>query len=199
MITKRKTKKRLASVLGLAFADGHLRACQVTRAKGANEVVKAASAALTISGVPFMGPIGAARVGYIDGGYVVNPTKVQLEKSTLDLVVAGTKEGVLMVESEAKELSEEIMLGAVIFAHDEIKKVVNLIIDLAEKAAKPVAAPVVAPATPADGKGGTTWRFTRPPLPTRLTLVNGVPTFENGAYTGAKPGRFVKRQGWRGK
>src|SRR5919109_3637924 len=73
----------------------------------------ATSAALTISGVPFMGPIGAARVGYIDGTFVVNPTLEQSEKSDLDLVVAGTQEGVLMVESQAKELSEEQMLSAV--------------------------------------------------------------------------------------
>ena len=96
----------------------------------------ATSAALTISGVPFMGPIGAARVGYVDGQYVVNPTKVQLEKSTLDLVVAGTKEGVLMVESEAKELSEDIMLGAVMEAHRSFQPVIDAIIQLAEHCAK---------------------------------------------------------------
>jgi polyribonucleotide nucleotidyltransferase len=96
----------------------------------------ATSAALTISGVPFMGPIGGARVGYIDGEYVVNPTKVQLEKSTLDLVVAGTKEGVLMVESEAKELSEEVMLGAVMEAHRSFQPVIDAIIQLAEHCAK---------------------------------------------------------------
>ncbi len=78
-----------------------------------------ASAALTISGIPFMGPIGAARVGYVDGKYVLNPTAEQLANSALDLVVAGTAEGVLMVESEAKELSEEIMLGAVNFGATE--------------------------------------------------------------------------------
>jgi len=96
----------------------------------------ATSAALTISGVPFMGPIGGARVGYIDGAYVVNPTKVQLEKSTLDLVVAGTKEGVLMVESEAKELSEDVMLGAVMEAHRSFQPVIDAIIQLAEHCAK---------------------------------------------------------------
>jgi len=96
----------------------------------------ATSAALTISGVPFMGPIGAARVGYVDGQYVVNPTKVQLEKSTLDLVVAGTKEGVLMVESEAKELSEDVMLGAVMEAHRSFQPVIDAIIQLAEHCAK---------------------------------------------------------------
>ncbi len=96
----------------------------------------ATSAALTISGVPFMGPIGAARVGYVDGKYVVNPTKVQLETSSLDLVVAGTKEGVLMVESEAKELSEEAMLGAVMEAHRSFQPVIDAIIQLAEHCAK---------------------------------------------------------------
>jgi polyribonucleotide nucleotidyltransferase len=96
----------------------------------------AASAALTISGLPFMGPIGAARVGYVDGEYTLNPKQETAANGALDLVVAATGNAVMMVESEAKELSEEIMLGAVLFAHDEIKKVVNLIIDLAEKAAK---------------------------------------------------------------
>ena len=96
----------------------------------------AASAALTISGLPFMGPIGAARVGYEDGEYTLNPKQETAANGALDLIVAATGNAVMMVESEAKELSEEIMLGAVIFAHDEIKKVVNLIIDLAEKSAK---------------------------------------------------------------
>jgi polyribonucleotide nucleotidyltransferase len=96
----------------------------------------AASAALTISGLPFMGPIGAARVGYEDGAYTLNPKQETAAAGALDLVVAATGNAVMMVESEAKELSEEIMLGAVLFAHDEIRKVVNLIIDLAEKAAK---------------------------------------------------------------
>ena len=96
----------------------------------------AASAALTISGVPFMGPIGAARVGYEDGAYILNPRQDRAADGALDLVVAATGNAVMMVESEAKELSEEVMLGAVLFAHDEIKKVVNLIVDLAEEAAK---------------------------------------------------------------
>jgi polyribonucleotide nucleotidyltransferase len=97
----------------------------------------AASAALTISGVPFMGPIGACRVGYVDGQYTLNPKQeTALAEGQLDLVVAATGNAVMMVESEAKELSEEVMLGAVMFAHDECKKVVNAIIDLAEKAAK---------------------------------------------------------------
>src|SRR5215510_2011899 len=95
-----------------------------------------ASAALTISGIPFMGPIGAARVGYIDGAYVLNPKQDQLPNSQLELVVAGTAEGVLMVESEAKELSEEVMLGAVNFGAAEYGHVINAIIDLAEQCAK---------------------------------------------------------------
>ncbi len=95
-----------------------------------------ASAALTISGIPFLGPIAAARVGYIDGEYVLNPTADQLADSQLDLVVAGTNEGVLMVESEAHELSEEIMLGAVMFGHEAYQAVIEAIIDLAERAAK---------------------------------------------------------------
>ena len=94
------------------------------------------SAALTISGIPFMGPIGAARVGYIDGEYVLNPTLQQMEESTLDLVTAGTQEGVLMVESEASELSEEIMLGAVMHSWNGYQPVINGIIDFAEMAAK---------------------------------------------------------------
>ncbi|MSQ85334.1 MAG: polyribonucleotide nucleotidyltransferase [Alphaproteobacteria bacterium] len=95
-----------------------------------------ASAALTISGLPFMGPIAASRVGYINGQYVLNPTGEELKTSDLDLVVAGTAEGVLMVESEAKELSEDIMLGAVNFGHDSIQVVIKAIIELAEKCAK---------------------------------------------------------------
>ena len=96
----------------------------------------AASAALTISGIPFLGPIGAARVAYIDGQYVINPTFAQIKESKLDLVVAGTKQGVLMVESEAQELSEEVMLGAVDFGHKSFQPVIEAIISLAEECAK---------------------------------------------------------------
>jgi polyribonucleotide nucleotidyltransferase len=104
------------------------------------------SAALTLSGIPFMGPIGAARVGYIDGEYVINPTMDQAETTKLDLMVAGTAEGVLMVESEAHELSEEIMLGAVTFGQREFAPVINLIIELAELCAKePWTLPVASP------------------------------------------------------
>jgi polyribonucleotide nucleotidyltransferase len=95
-----------------------------------------ASAALTLSGMPFMGPIGAARVGYKDGEYILNPLQEDVASSELDLVLAGTQEGVLMVESEAHELSEEIMLGAVSFGHDAMQAVIDAIIDLAEQAAK---------------------------------------------------------------
>ena len=96
----------------------------------------AASAALTISGIPFMGPIGAARVGYIDGEYRLNPLVEDMPNSALDLVVAGTADAVLMVESEAKELSEQVMLGAVMFGHRSMQPVIDAIIRLAEKAAK---------------------------------------------------------------
>ncbi len=96
----------------------------------------AASAALTISGIPFMGPIGGARVGYIDGEYVLNPPIDDMPESKLDLIVAGTGDAVLMVESEAEELSEEVMLGAVMFGHEQMQPVIGAIIKLAEKAAK---------------------------------------------------------------
>jgi polyribonucleotide nucleotidyltransferase len=95
------------------------------------------SAALAISGIPFDGPIGAARVGYINGEYVLNPSKSELPKSDLDLVVAGTEQAVLMVESEAKELPEETMLGAVVFGHEQQQAVINLINELVEVAGKP--------------------------------------------------------------
>jgi polyribonucleotide nucleotidyltransferase len=96
----------------------------------------AASAALTLSGAPFMGPVGAARVGFINNEYVLNPQIDEMAESGLDLVVAGTQDAVLMVESEAKELSEEIMLGAVMFGHRHFQPVIEAIIKLAEKAAK---------------------------------------------------------------
>jgi len=106
------------------------------------------SAALTISGLPFMGPIGGARVGYIEGEYVLNPTIDQKADSDLDLVLAGTNEGVLMVESEASELSEEVMLGAVKFGHESFQPVIDAIIDLAHACAKD---PIDLPAEP-EGK-----------------------------------------------
>src|SRR6202040_545705 len=94
------------------------------------------SAALTLSGIPFFGPVAAARVGYEDGQYILNPTADRLKRTQLELVVAGTAEGVLMVESEAKELSEDVMLGAVNFGHQSFQPVIQAIIELAEHAAK---------------------------------------------------------------
>jgi polyribonucleotide nucleotidyltransferase len=97
----------------------------------------ASSAALAISGMPFLGPVGASRVGFIDGKYVLNPSKIELEKSKLDLVVAGTKDAVLMVESEANELSEEEMLNAVKFGHENFVPVIKIIEELAKECRKP--------------------------------------------------------------
>src|SRR5579864_4070832 len=94
------------------------------------------SAALTLSGIPFFGPIGGARVGYEGGQYILNPTADQMKRTQLDLVVAGTTEGVLMVESEAQELPEDVMLGAVTFGHESFQPVIQAIIELAEHAAK---------------------------------------------------------------
>jgi polyribonucleotide nucleotidyltransferase len=96
-----------------------------------------ASAALAISGMPFLGPIGAARIGYKDGKYILNPTATQLAESKLDLVVAGTAEGVLMVESEAKGLDEDTMLGAVVFGHEQMQVAIKAINELAAEAGKP--------------------------------------------------------------
>ncbi|MEL6312384.1 MAG: polyribonucleotide nucleotidyltransferase, partial [Pseudomonadota bacterium] len=96
----------------------------------------AASAALTISGIPFMGPIGAARIGYKDGEYLINPPIPDMEGTELDLVMAGTQDAVMMVESEAQELSEEVMLGAVVAGHKASREVIDLIIDFAEECAK---------------------------------------------------------------
>ena len=106
----------------------------------------AASAALTISGLPFLGPIGAAKVGYKDGEYILNPTLSEIKETDLELVVAGTAEGVMMVESEAHELSEEVMLGAVKFGHESFQPVIDMIIDFAEDCAKdPIDLPEPAP------------------------------------------------------
>jgi polyribonucleotide nucleotidyltransferase len=111
-----------------------------------------ASAALTISGIPFLGPIGGSRVGYVDGKYVLNTKQDEMERSKLNLVVAGTREGVLMVESEANELSEEVMLGAVMFGHEANQQVIDTIIRLAEKCAKEPWALTEPPAYVADVK-----------------------------------------------
>ena len=95
-----------------------------------------ASAALTISGIPFLGPIGGARVGYKDGAFLLNPTYQELPGSELDLVVAGTRDAVMMVESEAKELPEETMLAAVLFGQEQFQPVIDAIIELAQACAK---------------------------------------------------------------
>jgi polyribonucleotide nucleotidyltransferase len=97
-----------------------------------------ASAAVALSGIPFNGPVGAARVGYVDGAYVLNPTKTELATSKLDLVVAGTEAAVLMVESEAHELPEEVMLGAVVFGHQQMQAIIEVIHQLVEEAGKPL-------------------------------------------------------------
>ena len=97
----------------------------------------AVSAALTISGIPFNGPIGACRVGYVNGEYVCNPTMTQLKESRLNLVVAGTEQGVMMVESEALELSEDVMLGGVVYGHEQMQAAIQAIHELAEAAGKP--------------------------------------------------------------
>ncbi|MDP5240152.1 polyribonucleotide nucleotidyltransferase [Uliginosibacterium sp. 31-16] len=127
------------------FPDGYYNEVQVVatvlsqnpEVDGDIPAMIAASAALAISGVPFNGPIGAARVGYIDGQYILNPTTTQLASSQMDLVVAGTEVGVLMVESEALQLSEEIMLGAVVFGHQQIQTAIQAINELVEVAGKP--------------------------------------------------------------
>ena len=96
-----------------------------------------ASAAISLAGIPFNGPLGAARVGYVDGQYLLNPTATEIKTSALDLVVAGTEAAVLMVESEAQQLSEEVMLGAVVYGHDQMKVVIDAIHELVRDAGKP--------------------------------------------------------------
>ncbi|MGH8640979.1 MAG: polyribonucleotide nucleotidyltransferase [Burkholderiales bacterium] len=127
------------------FPDGYYNEVQVvaTVVSSNNEIdsdiaaMIGTSAALGLSGIPFGGPIGGARVGYINGHYVLNPTATELKTSQLDLVVAGTEEAVLMVESEAKELSEDVMLGAVVFGHQQMQQVIQAINELVDEAAKP--------------------------------------------------------------
>ena len=139
-LTSRLIDRPIRPLFPEGFYNEVLVIAQVLSYDGENEpdivAMCAASAALCLSGVPFMGPIGAARVGYIDGEYILNPTNSQVAEGELELVVAGTLDAVMMVESEAKELSEEVMLGAVMFAHAASKKVCEGIIKLAEKAAK---------------------------------------------------------------
>jgi polyribonucleotide nucleotidyltransferase len=128
------------------FPDGFLNEVQVvaTVMSSNNEIdsdipaLIGASAALALSGIPFNGPIGAARVAYMNGGYVLNPTASELKESQLNLVVAGTQQAVLMVESEAHELSEEVMLGAVVYGHEQMQAVISLINELADEAGKPL-------------------------------------------------------------
>jgi len=128
------------------FPDGFYNEVQViaTVVSSNNEIdsdipaMIGASAALALSGIPFNGPIGAARVAFLDGQYVLNPTATELKSSQLNLVVAGTRQAVLMVESEAAELSEEVMLGAVVFGHEQMQPVINMINELADQTGKPL-------------------------------------------------------------
>ncbi len=139
-LTSRLIDRPIRPLFPEGFYNEVLVIAQVLSYDGENEpdilAMIAASAALTLSGVPFMGPIGGARVGFVDGEYILNPTQEQMKAGELDLVVAGTPNAVMMVESEAKELSEEVMLGAVMFAHRASQQVCKAIISLAEKAAK---------------------------------------------------------------
>ncbi|MDT9600979.1 polyribonucleotide nucleotidyltransferase [Sphingosinicella rhizophila] len=139
-LTSRLIDRPIRPLFPEGFYNEVLVIAQVLSYDGENEpdivAMIAASAALTLSGVPFMGPIAGARVGYADGEYQLNPTMDEIKAGSLELVVAGTRDAVLMVESEAKELSEDVMLGAVMFAHRESQKVIDAIIRLAEQAAK---------------------------------------------------------------
>jgi polyribonucleotide nucleotidyltransferase len=139
-LTSRLIDRPIRPLFPEGFFNEVLVVTEVISYDGENEpdvlAMVAASAALTLSGLPFLGPIGAARVAFIDGAYVLNPTGAELAQSRLDLVVAGTADAVMMVESEAKELSEEEMLGAVMFAHRGFQPVIEAIIGLAEQAAK---------------------------------------------------------------
>ncbi|MFP5329228.1 MAG: polyribonucleotide nucleotidyltransferase [Alphaproteobacteria bacterium] len=139
-LTSRLIDRPIRPLFPEGFYNEVLVIAQVLSYDGENEpdvlAMIAASAALTISGVPFLGPIGAARVGFKDGEYILNPSQEQIREGSLDLVMAGTPNAVMMVESEASELSEEQMLGAVMFGHEASRKVCDAIIQLAEKAAK---------------------------------------------------------------
>ena len=139
-LTSRLIDRPIRPLFPEGFYNEVLVIAQVLSYDGENEpdilAMIAASAALTISGVPFMGPIGSARVGYIDGEYILNPTQEQIKEGQLDLVVAGTPNAVMMVESEAKELSEDVMLGAVMAGHKAAQQAIDAIIRLAEKSAK---------------------------------------------------------------
>src|SRR3954463_5814994 len=139
-LTSRLIDRPIRPLFPEGFYNEVLVIAHVMSYDGENEpdvlAMTAASAALTLPGIPFMGPIAAARVGYADGDYILNPTQDQIREGELDLVVAGTHNAVMMVESEAKELSEDVMLGAVMFAHRSVQPVIKGIISLAEKAAK---------------------------------------------------------------
>ncbi|MBA3677440.1 MAG: polyribonucleotide nucleotidyltransferase [Sphingosinicella sp.] len=139
-LTSRLIDRPIRPLFPEGFYNEVLVIAQVLSYDGENEpdmlAMIAASAALTLSGIPFMGPISAARVGYIGGEYILNPTLDQIAEGDMDLVVAGTYDAVLMVESEAKELSEDVMLKGVMFAHESGKQVIDAIIKLAEQAAK---------------------------------------------------------------
>ena len=145
-LTSRLIDRPIRPLFVPGFKNEVLVMCTVLSFDGVNDpdmiAMIAASAALTISGAPFMGPIGACRVGFVDGEYILNPEIDDMHnlrtkpEQRLDLVVAGTKDAVMMVESEAYELTEEEMLGAVTFAHAQIQPVIDLIIDLAEDCAK---------------------------------------------------------------
>ncbi|MBP9752308.1 MAG: polyribonucleotide nucleotidyltransferase, partial [Proteobacteria bacterium] len=152
---KRETKPSDSEVLTSRLIDRPIRplfpegfynevqvVCTVVSSDGESDLAVAsiigASAALSISGIPFLGPIAAARVAYKNGNYVLNPINSDLASSSLDLIVAGTDSGVLMVESEAKELSEEIMLGAVEFGHKEFQPIISMINRLKERVNKPI-------------------------------------------------------------
>src|SRR5689334_22195038 len=140
-LTSRLIDRPIRPLFPNGFYNEVLVIAQVMSYDGENEpdivAMIAASAALTLSGVPFMGPVGAARVAFSnEGEYILNPTQAEIAEGRLDLVVAGTREAVMMVESEAKELSEEEMLGAVMFAHQSMQPVIEAIIKLAEQAAK---------------------------------------------------------------
>jgi polyribonucleotide nucleotidyltransferase len=140
-LTSRLIDRPIRPLFPDGFYNEVLVIAQVMSYDGENEpdivAMVAASAALTLSGVPFMGPVGAARVGFSnEGEYILNPTQAQVSEGRLDLIVAGTRDAVMMVESEAKELSEDQMLGAVMFAHRSMQPVIEAIIKLAEQAAK---------------------------------------------------------------
>ena len=139
-LTSRLIDRPIRPLFPEGFYNEVLVIAQVLSYDGENEpdivAMVAASAALTLSGVPFMGPIGSARVGFKDGEYQLNPSMTEVGEGRLDLVVAGTSDAVMMVESEAKELSEDEMLGAVMFAHKSMQPVIGAIIKLAEQAAK---------------------------------------------------------------